>query len=232
MFNQLQIWFADEPFDVEKYDHVTFFNCKKDVELDGFSKKEFFTMIIDLNQDLDAIWGKFNKKSARYSINKAIKDGVEVIKNQYYPEFIEMNRSFRIDKKLPPLEMNEDYFRQYGTLYVAKYNDELISGQFFFDDDKNRRWYIGASKRLSVEKTLSTVIGNANRLILWEAIKDAKASNKYIFDFGGYAKDTTNPELININSFKASFGGDLTIYYIYEKTYSKIQKLFTKLSLQ
>ena len=72
------------------------------------------------------------------------------------------------------------------------------------------------------------MIGNANRLLHWEAIKYAKEKGIKEFDWGGLwsveeaEKDESKR---TVNFFKQSFGGEIITCYTYQKIYSKIYKL-------
>ena len=55
IFKFKDIWFCEIPFDIIGYDRVIFHECTKDVNIKGFSKEEFTTLVIDLTQDLDTI---------------------------------------------------------------------------------------------------------------------------------------------------------------------------------
>ena len=96
--------------------------------------------------------------------------------------------------------------QKYGTLFIAKHQGECIGGQLYIEDKDTIRWLIGASKRLNVSKEEATLIGNANRLMIWEAIKYAKSRNIKEFDFGGYYTGIQpDKQKEDINKFKKSF---------------------------
>ena len=230
IFKTKEIWFSVYPFDVKGYDSVIFRACKNKVGMKGFSREEFTTLVIDLTQDLDVIWKNMSKSSCRYSINRAKKDGVKVKLNQNYEEFYEINQSFRRNKGLPTGSEKIEIMREYGTLFVAEFDGEILGSQLYLEDENNIRWLVGASKRLEVDKEKATLIGNANRLMVWEAISYAKEKGIKEFDLGGfYTGEAKDEQKERINVFKKSFGGELTTHYIYQKDYSKIYKLAKKI---
>jgi len=57
------------------------------------------------------------------------------------------------------------------------------------EDQSNINYWIGASKRLDVDKEKAKLIGYANRLIYWEAIKYAKEKGIKEYDLGGIFSD-------------------------------------------
>lgn len=221
-FKNKIIWFSDIPYDVNNCSAVNFLECRNNVGIEGFSKKEFTTLIINLTSDLDTIWKNMSKSSCRYSINKAIKDEVDIKLNQNYEEFLNINRQFRKNKGIGKYSLNTNFMQKYGTLFIAKHRGECIGGQLYIEDKDTIRWLIGASKRLNVSKEEATLIGNANRLMIWEAIKYAKNRNIKEFDFGGYYTGIQpDRQKEDINKFKKSFGGELVTRYNYQKDYSK-----------
>jgi lipid II:glycine glycyltransferase (peptidoglycan interpeptide bridge formation enzyme) len=230
-FRTKNIWFSPSPYEVKGVSSVTFQACDNKVEAFGFVRKEFPTLIIDLSQDTNTIWRKMKKSSCQYAINQAIKKGVEVKVNQDYEEFYQIYFNFIKKKKLHLEFKTPDEIKNYGTLFVAKVKEEVIAGNLYLEDKENIRWLIGASKRLeTIEKEKKILIGNANRLLIWEAIKYAKNKGIKKFDLGGYytGGDKNDPRY-TINKFKESFGGKITIRYIYQKNYSFLYSLLYKL---
>ena len=229
IFKIKHIWFSDYPFDVKGYHSITFRACKNKINSQDFTRKEFHTLVIDLTQNLDTIWKNMSKKSCRYMINKAIKEGIEVKISQDYSHFSEINRQFRKEKGLQQ-DRQVELDKEYGTLFIAEIDGELLGGQFYLENENNIRWLIGASKRLEVDKEKATLIGQANRLLVWEAIKYAKDKGIREFDFGGYyINDSGDEQMRKINFFKKSFGGELVTHYIYQRDYSTIYKIAKKL---
>ncbi len=231
IFKTMEIWFSDEPFEVNGYDAVTFHASKNKVDMKGFDREDFTTLVIDLTQDLDAIWKNMSKSSCRYAINRSKRDGVKIKRNENYREFYEINRSFRARKGIPIGFEKIETMERYGTLFVAELNGEILGGQLYLEDENNIRWLLGASKRLEVSREKATLIGNANRLIIWEAINYAKEKGLKEFDMGGYGHTggDKNDQIDPIDAFKLSFDAKLTTHYIYRRDYSKIYKLAKKL---
>ncbi len=225
IFNTNEIWFCEYPFNIDNSHYVKFRECKNDYSIDGFQKTSFTTLVIDLSQDLETIWKNMHKSSCRYSIKRAKREGIKILINNKYDEFYKINYSFIKDKGLKGGLLDIQFMKKNGTLFVAEFNGEILGGQFYIADKNNMRWLIGASKRLEEEKQKATLIGNANRYIIWEAIQYAKKRGIIEFDMGGYYKESDkDAEKERINKFKASFGGKLVTHYIYEKYYSNFYK--------
>ena len=224
IFRVKEYWSCDNPFDVSDCDSVTFMACKDEVDIKGFKRTGFTTLILDLTKSLDEIWHGFSKKSCQYEIKRAERDGVSVKLSTGHEVFHELNKVFRKRKGLSG-NISIDYMQKYCTLFLAGIKGEIVAGQLYLEDKDNIRWLTGASKRLESDNVL---IGCANRALIWEAIKYAKDKGIKEFDFGGYHTGD-NPELKAINFFKESFGGELVTRYTYQKNYSKLFSLAQKL---
>lgn len=232
IFKKKNIWFSEYPFDIPDCSAVFFYACKNSVNREDFIKEETPTIIIDLHQEIEAIWKKMDQKSCRYMINKGKKLGIEVKKNTDIHDFIKLYLRFVKEKKFESSPEALDIMKKgYGTFFTAYLNGEMLCGMMTVEDEKISRWLVGASKRLEVEKEKSIVVGSANRLMIWEAILDAKARGREIFDLGGYyGGDDKNDPRYSIASFKRSFGGEIVMYYKYKKYYSTIYKIGKYLS--
>ncbi len=228
LFKRREIWFSDYPYDVPDCHSVTFRGCKKKVDVAGFHCRGKRTLVIDLTQDLDTIWSNMGKKSCRYEIKRGVREGIQVSLNQDHDQFYQLSRAFRYKKGLSPEATEKpEFMKKYGTLFIDKLGDELLGGQLYLEDSNNIRWLQGASKRLEVDREKAILIGCANRLMIWEAIKYAKAKGIKEFDFGGYY---TGDASKTASIFKRSFGGEVITHYIYPKDYSKIVQLARRLN--
>jgi len=232
IFKIKEIWFADKPFEVGDCDSVFFRSCKNKMDAAGFARKDFTTLIIDLKQNLEDIWKSMDKSSCRYFINRAEKEGIAIKVNQGYEDFYKINKQLRRGKGLETgITGSPNFIKKYGTLFVAEYKKEIIAGCLFLEDDSHIRWLLGASKRLK-SKDMAKLSGDANRLLLWEAIKYAKQKGIREFDFGGYyIGEKKDEQKERINNFKKSFGGKLATHYVYQKDYSKLFSIIKKLAI-
>jgi len=225
MFKTKEIWFSDYPYDVEDCDSVTFRECKNRVDLKGFNREDFTTLVIDLTQELDMLWKNMENNSCRRRIKRAERDGIKIKLNQNYEEFLDIDQSFKEDKGLPIGSLEIEFMKRFGILFVEEFNGEIIGGHFYLKDENNIRSLIASSKRLEVSKEMASVIGNANRLVIWHAIQYAKKIGIKEFDMGGYYSGMMKDEQRErINIFKKSFGGMLCTHFAYHKDYSKIYK--------
>lgn len=229
VFITKQIWFADYPYDVRGVDRIIFRDCKNKIDVPGFGCEKFTTLVIDLSQDLEAIWKNMSKSSCRYEIRRAEREGIKIIINQKFEDFIKIYKLFIKTKKLKKSNVTVQFLKKYGILFIAELNGKIMGGQFYLKDKNNMRLLLAPSKRLNVDEKNSILVGSGNRLMIWEAIKYAKEKGIKEFDFGGYAEKSNDKQKMNVSLFKKSFGGKLAIHYIYQKDYSKIYKFLSAL---
>lgn len=233
-FNIKEVHFSDYPHDIEGCDFLTFHYCKNKVNAKGFTCQKELTSIIDLTQDLDTIWQDMDKKSVRYRIKRAQREGIKIRINEGYDQFFQIYRSFIQKKGIKSLfdtfgvrSTTLKNMKKYGTLFVAEYDGEILVGTLYFEDNSNMKAWIGASKRLEVDKAKASMISNADRLIDWEAIKYAKEKGIEEFDLGGLWSEEAEKDKRKkgINSYKLSYGGEIVTRYSYHKIYSKVYNL-------
>jgi lipid II:glycine glycyltransferase (peptidoglycan interpeptide bridge formation enzyme) len=222
------IWFADFPYDIKGFSRVAFRDCKNKIDMPGFDCKEHATFVIDLTQDLDEIWNNMGKSSCRYEVRRAEREGIKILIDQRFEEFVKIDKLFRKTKKLQQANITAQFIKKYGLLFVSELGGEIMGGQFYLKDKNNMRLLLAPSKRLNVDDKKSLLIGMGNRLMIWEAIKYGKANGIKEFDFGGYSSGGTGGTILDEpNLFKQSFGGKKTYRYIYQKEYSKIYKFLS-----
>ncbi len=224
-FKTKEVWFSPHPFDVTGYHCVEFYAVRSKVEITGFQVVSSSTLVIDLTQDLDTIWRNMSKTSARNSIKRAERAGVNVKLNCNYREFQDILSRLMKAKQLPPAPLSSDMLKRGGPLFIAEHGGEVIAGIAYVADEDIMRLRVFGSKRLEVDKERATLIGNANRLLIWEAIKYAKQTGIKEFDLGGYYTGESDLDKARISSFKRSFGGELVEDHFYTKCYSRTYKL-------
>lgn len=235
IFKTANIFFADAPFDVSGCDSVTFHSCRNAIDADGFTRRRQLTSVIDLSEDLDILWGRCNRTCRRF-INRAQRSDVTVLRNECYKEFFEINHEFMRKKRisvpfglnLPTLEV----MKQSGELYLTDLGGVILGGHLYLVDEDHIRLWISASRRLDSDRETAKVIGDSNRLLHWEAIKWAKEQGIGEFDWGGFwpeGEAAADPTKAGINSFKQSFGGKIVDDFQYQKVYSPLYRVASKI---
>lgn len=221
-FKTKQIFFSDRIYDVEGCSSVMFSQCKSKLDLPGFKRKEGATSIIDLTQDLSELWKNMHK-TYRRRIRRAEKEGVHVKINERYDKFYQIYERLMKYKKIPGFRESFPTLKKYGTLFVAELEGELLGGIAFLENEASMFAWFGATRRLEVEGDKWAVIGNANRLIVWEAIKYAKQKGIKECDMGGlFAREGEHYQGFSIDAYKKRFGGEAITVYTYTKDYNKI----------
>ena len=182
-----------------------------------------YTLIMDLTQNEQDIWGLINKNT-RYEIRRAReKDGIRCeIWDGIEPSFLSRFRSAydvlaRQKKRLPMLPW--DYVQR---LVGAKTFDlscasndlegELVFHAHVLGLNSVRQWH---SVSLFRDNTgaVSRMVGRANRLLHWENMMRFKNIGYHTYDFGGWYDGKRDVEMLCINAFKESFGGQRAVCY-------------------
>jgi hypothetical protein len=222
-FKIKQIWLAERPYDVTGCSSVRFLDCRERVDLPGFWREEFTTLVVDLRQDLDTLWRNMDAKSVRNRINRTRREGVTVRTSRDFREFYELNRAFREKKGVALESMDVAVTAEHCHLFLSEWKGEVIGGRLYLADEKTMFSRLSASKRLEADKEKAAVIGASNRLMIWEAIQYAKALGLEEYDMGGYYTGP-NPDdpRHGINLFKKDFGGTVVTRYNYRRDYSPL----------
>lgn len=228
LFNIKRVYFCDYPCDVDGCDTVYIWYCKNKVEAKGFICRSQLTAVIDLTQDLETMWRNMDR-NARYGIKRAEREQIKYKLNQHYDEFYQMRENLaRIKGFTSGLGFtahSAEMIKRYGTLFTAEFEGEVITGNVYLEDKEHILAWMSASKRLEVDKQKASLIGWANRMLHWEAIKYAKAKGIREFNWGGlWSEEETSEDKQSINSFKLSFGAKAETCYLYQKVYSKPYK--------
>ena len=218
-------WFS-HPFNVSKAAMVNFFSYEK-YDTKGFRRSDGLTTVIDLNQDLETIWLNTRKKFVRKQIKKGERNGILVKHDPNFGEFKKIYKIFRKNSKLP--KDNIRAYKNNAILLAAYYQGSMIAGGIFISNGIYYRALVLASLHKTSDGRGREIIGQANRMVIWEAIKNAKQSKHSLFDLGGISPDSKNKQLVSLAEFKEAFGGKRKSCYYYFKIYSPLIKIWMKL---
>jgi lipid II:glycine glycyltransferase (peptidoglycan interpeptide bridge formation enzyme) len=146
--------------------------------------------------------------------------------DQSYEEFIDICIEFERKKGLKLNIRPEEYMRKCGVLFTAHLDSEVLAGLFCIKDDSNMLCHSSASKGPLCEKPKARVVGWANALLIWEAMKYAHDYGIKSFDFGGYRDgDFDDGRMAGVYEFKRGFGGLTTMKYDYLKFNSVVYRI-------
>jgi lipid II:glycine glycyltransferase (peptidoglycan interpeptide bridge formation enzyme) len=232
IFKFVNIYFVEELVNVNTldYDVITNHSYENWGDIKGYRKNKCLTTIIDLSQDIDVIWKKFNRQHKRH-IRRAENNGTNVTVNKYYDEFYQINKKFLQQKKFADLSrvniLSSQFMQKYGILFIAENQGEILGGNLYFHDKDNALLVGSAYKNkenTTENKKRSTDI---NCYLHWEAMQYLKNLGITNYDLGDVSSDN-----ININHhlkggeyFKRCFGGDVIPRYQYLKFNSRFNKL-------
>jgi lipid II:glycine glycyltransferase (peptidoglycan interpeptide bridge formation enzyme) len=173
---------------------------------------------IDLEKSIDEIYGKI-RKGHKSDIKKAVKLGftVDVVKSDdelaaFFEIYAKMCRARNIDEgELSSTNIGKIYNylndNNKGSILIVKDSDKnILGGAIFVYQGLSVRYYKGASDPDKRDIPVT-------HIVLWEAIKKAKADNFRYFDFWGYNHFANEKDQVYyINHFKKGFGGYNTFF--------------------
>lgn len=217
-FKKYWEWFAD-PREVEGVAIANFFSYSA-VDVDGFKRKEGLTSVIDLTQPLEAIWERMRKKFVREQIEKGKRKGLTAVLSDDFASFESMYGRFTQQSDFDAVSKHA---LRNGLLFLAYHESQAVAGGVFIADELHMRALALASRRFD-ETTgrMRDLIGEANRLVIWEAIQYGKANGKTVLDLGGIAPESDNAHWRAVATFKEAFGGERRSAYYYHKIYSPL----------
>ena len=152
------------------------------------------------------------RKTTRYLINRAAKDGAEVFQSNEPEDVGIFNGLYQatVDRHhfVPfPLNYLENEFRTFlndnqVSLFFAKYNNEIIASAMIIFWQGTAFYHQGASSQ-----KYSRI--SASYLLQWEAIKEAKKRGCTFYDFWGFVNPQKQPKhpWAGPTLFKMGFGG-------------------------
>ncbi len=190
------------------YSYVHAYSFQKE-DLSGFDVKVQRTPIIDLVQDEDLIFKKFNdtcKKHIRRAERNADLKLVALDDNK--------NAAYGLYAKVKSQDgAHPDMKKEFENciFFNAYMKGEMIVTMSFYDNGEIIRAKHIASLRKEMTED-AKIVAQASRALNWEVMKWGKAHGRKIFDLGGITDD---PAKAGIRDFKNSFGGDAVDIYMY-----------------
>ena len=151
------------------------------------------------------------RKTTRYSIGKAEKDGVEILKSDKTSDVKLFNLIYKSTvsrQHFTPFSLKylESEFKAFAKdkkamLFLAKYEGEIISAAMIIFENGGAFYHHGAS-------TLKYSKVPASYLLQWEVIKEAKRRRCNSYNFWGISPENhPNHPWAGLTLFKKGFGG-------------------------
>jgi hypothetical protein len=187
-----------------------------------------YTKTIDLKEDEDVIFSNFSKDT-QYKIRRAEREGLEFGFEKDFSTFYDFYANFTKLKSMPvasKAKMKCNFDHLFVTT-VSLAGEVVCMHSYLLDPEAGRVMLLTSSSmyRNEDESAKRNLIGRANRWLHYKDMLYFKEKNFSIYDLGGYAAETTDIDLQNINKFKDNFGGKL----IEENTYISFPLWFVRL---
>ncbi len=209
--------------EADKATIVTPFNWNYVSELEGldFEKRVASTFLVDLKKSREKLWNNL-ERNVRRNVRNAIKRGLTI---RFAKNRSEMERYYEIRLETANRQGLDPNFRSKTFYYniwdrlcrnglakilLVEFNNEIISGAVILLF-KNK--LIGfCSVTISKYRTYPP-----HSILNWHIIEWGNNNGFESFDLGGGLHDE------NLYKFKRNWGGDLTDYYIFTKTYPSVK---------
>jgi lipid II:glycine glycyltransferase (peptidoglycan interpeptide bridge formation enzyme) len=185
----------------KKYSYIHIY-CYSTFVYSGFTSRIQPTLLIDLSQDLDQIFGNFNANT-RNHVRRAEKNNdleLKVLDTAADMSYKFYSRIKSMESAYPDLK------REFSGchLFNAYWTGNMIVTMSFYDNGSYiRSKHIASSRKLMGKD--AKVVAHASRALIWEVCKWGKAHGRGMFDLGGI--NYTDASKAGIREFKRSFGG-------------------------
>lgn len=162
--------------------------------------------VLDLSPDTEQLLSAM-RKTTRYEIRRAEKEGVKVIKTtdpKYLSEFFHLYEVTSVRQNFVPHTGIEEEFqifakKQQAMLYIGKHDHKTIAAAIILYYGNQAIYHHGASIPSHIP---------ASSLIQWQAICDAKNRGMSLYNFWGIAPENSPKHpWRGITLFKKGFGG-------------------------
>jgi lipid II:glycine glycyltransferase (peptidoglycan interpeptide bridge formation enzyme) len=183
------------------YSYINIY-CYSPFVYSGFTSRIQPTLLIDLSQDLDQIFGNFNANT-RNHVHRAENNGDLELK--VFDTAADI--SYKFYSWIKSLDgAHPDLKREFSRCHLlnAYWTGKMIVTMSFYDNGSYIRSKHIASSRKFMGKD-AKVVAHASRALIWEVCKWSKAHGRGMFDLGGI--NYTDASKAGIREFKRSFGG-------------------------
>ena len=211
-------------------------------------KIPYFTKHINLDLSADALKQSFSKR-VRAKINKASKEGISfnlfnLDSDLSVKEYIDYCNEHLKSKNLL-YRLSEKHVTSFIDNYVVTYasygSRKLVMHGYFVDfESKTVYAHESASQFRTLDRADREIsrdlISRANNFLHYQDMLYFQSLGMKIYDLGGYAIDTTDVSILNINRFKDGFRGELVeqshyvsyIFYLINCVYHQIKPCVVK----
>jgi lipid II:glycine glycyltransferase (peptidoglycan interpeptide bridge formation enzyme) len=208
------LWFSEQPgFQIVN----SYYQSPIKTKIPGMQRSSFYTIHLDLTYDTEMLLAKMGKGTS-YEIRRAEREGVRMQEESSLEEFIAFFNRFAYSKGIEGTSLNYLQYAPAMQITSAYVGSELLVMHSYIQDSNRTRLCMSASRVFETDeenKKYRNLIGYANRYLHFQDMLLYKKAGKFIYDFGGYAKDTQDKSLEGINEFKLNFGGHVVEEFNY-----------------
>jgi hypothetical protein len=197
-------------------------HIQRSTPLPGVRCRDFYTILFDLTQSTEALFGGFTK-GTRYEIRRA--EGRDDLSSESWSpgqdpptgEFVAFFNRFAAGKGLPPAPAERlAAFAAASALDLSRVvaaGDTLVGHAHLLTSERARLQHSASLFRESQDKEFRSLVGRANRWLHWRDMLRFKEQGVPVFDFGGWYHGKHDEDRLRINSFKEEFGGRIVHEY-------------------
>ena len=203
-------WFSGRSKFSDLFRLSLYFHSQHNSELFGFRRKPKFTILIDISLPDEMIL-KTASETTRYEVRRALRDNIRIESEKDLDEFCNFSNKAADTKNRGHLS-SAGLLPYWPDMYVTKVmqeNEVLAMHSYLIDKSIGRAALLHSVSlfRLEQDSGRRNAISRANRWLHYQDMLLFKRMGMKEYDFGGYAKNTTDAELSSINAFKLGFGG-------------------------
>jgi len=203
---------ADSPRPLDALGFTHYFHCHDTRPHLGFHRDVMFTKVIDLTPSTDDIFNGFSKHTRR-KIKQGAKESFEFQPDVPEVELIDVYSQFARDNQLPEVEKRviDAYWPDLKVTKLSYMGRTLVMHSLIVDQEAGRACMLhdAAMFRRMPDQRHRNLIGFGNRYLHFLDMMYLKERGITSLDLGGYALNTQDDHLKNINEFKDGFGGEL-----------------------
>jgi len=231
----VEYWNGEEP-NSQGADLVRHFQQVR--PLGGMYCREFYTILIDLKRDEEALLAVM-KRGARYEIRRAagkddlVYDSCDGSDQRVFEEFCDYCDTFldfKSQRKLDRLWLS--LLKKAGLLELTRIvdaADTLVWHCYHRSAQRATLLYSASHFRSNPTVEYRNKVGRANRYLHWQDMLRFKSAGISTYDFGGWYEGDQDYERLRINKFKEQFGGEIVKNYICEQAPTLKGALFLRI---
>lgn len=203
-------WFQQRPALSRCIGFSEYKQCTTDGWRFGYARQDFHTMLVDLRATPEEQLARFQPRT-RSVVRKGERLGIISQKEPDYDRFLGIYNQFAKRRGRSQLDRHHVLASpSKAVITKAVLNGRAIVMRGYLVDRKSGR--IRNLVNCSIDhglgdKETPRLVGIAHRFLIYSDMVRFGAEGLISYDFGGYAQDTRDPKLMNINRFKDCFGG-------------------------